>query len=356
MLATIRAKLDAQTPLDHREALWLLTEADLLVLGRLADDMRRRLHPERRVTFVVDRNVNYTNVCVSGCRFCAFYRDPGAADAYLLSTGEILAKIDELAACGGTQLLMQGGLHPDLKLAWFEELLRTIKARFPQLQVHSLSPAEITHLAEISGVSMPEALRRLQAAGLDSVPGGGAEILVDEVRREVSPNKIGWQGWAAVMREAHRLGMPTTATMMFGSRERPEQIVEHLLRVRALQAESGGFTAFIPWSYQPGNTELGGETATGVDYLRVLATSRLVLDNVPNLQASWVTQGAGLAQVALFFGANDLGGTMLEENVVAAAGVRFRMSIEEIVALVRGAGFTPAKRTTRYEVLETFAG
>jgi cyclic dehypoxanthinyl futalosine synthase len=249
---------------------------------------------------------------------------------------------------------MQGGLHPSIGIGFFEKLFREIKRRFPQVQNHSLSPAEITHIAAISDLSVREALVRLKHAGLDSVPGGGAEILVDSVRSEISPRKIGWEGWAAVMGEAARLGLPTTATMMFGSREKPADIVEHLFRVRALQAAGGTFTAFIPWTYQPGNTELGGTTASGVEYLKVLALSRIILDNVPNIQASWVTQGAKMAQVALFFGANDLGGTMLEENVVAAAGCTFRMSREEMIDLIRGAGFIPARRTTTYGILQEY--
>ncbi|AJF05417.1 cyclic dehypoxanthinyl futalosine synthase [Geoalkalibacter subterraneus] len=354
MFDTISQKLNEGQEIGREEALWLLKEADLLEVGRLADGVRRRLHPHTRVTFVVDRNVNYTNVCESQCRFCAFYRKPGAADAYLLETDAILEKIQELVDHGGTQLLMQGGLHPELDIHWFESLLRAIKERFPQVQVHSLSPAEVIHVARLSQLSMSECLRRLQAAGLDSVPGGGAEVLVDTVRQEISPNKIGWRDWAAVMEEAHLLGMKTTATMMFGSRERLEDIVEHLLRVRDIQKRTGGFTAFIPWTFQPSNTELGGETVGGVEYLQVLALSRILLDNIPNIQASWVTQGARMAQVALFFGANDLGGTMLEENVVAAAGCSFRMSQDEVVELARGAGFIPAKRNTHYEILETY--
>lgn len=340
--------------ISREEALELLTGADLLTVGRRADALRRRLHPEGRVTFVVDRNVNYTNVCTVGCRFCAFYREAGHAEAYVLEVEEILAKVGELVAHGGTQLLMQGGLHPELRIEWFETLFRTIRERFPTVQIHSLSPAEIWHLARLSGLRMEECLARLNAAGLASLPGGGAEILVDRVRREQSPNKIGWREWAAVMRAAHALGMPTTATMMFGATEEPADIVEHLFRIREVQADTGGFTAFIPWTYQPGNTELGGESASGIEYLKVLALSRLILDNIPNLQASWVTQGAMLAQVALFFGANDLGGTMLEENVVAAAGCTFRLSVDEIIALARGAGFTPARRTTTYQILETY--
>ncbi|HAD03118.1 MAG TPA: dehypoxanthine futalosine cyclase [Desulfuromonas sp.] len=354
MIEIITQKIEAGTPIDRAEALWLLTQADLLALGRLADGIRARKHPHGRVTFVIDRNVNYTNVCTSKCKFCAFFRDADAPDAYLLGAVAIHAKVAELVAQGGTQLLMQGGLHPDLKIEWFETLFREIKQRFPQVQVHSLSPAEVVHIAELSGLTMTETLRRLQAAGLDSVPGGGAEVLVDSVRQEISPRKIGVAQWTAVMEAAHGLGMRTTATMMFGSKEKPADIVEHLFVIRELQAKTGGFTAFIPWTYQPGNTELGGATASGVEYLKVVALARIVLDNVANIQASWVTQGAMMAQVALFFGANDLGGTMLEENVVAAAGCSFRLSIAEIIALARGAGFTPAKRNTLYEILESY--
>jgi len=354
MLAAITEHLAAGLPLTRAEALWLLTEADLLQVGRLADAIRRRLHPDRLVTFVVDRNVNYTNICESKCSFCAFYRDEGSSDAFVLAEAVIYEKIAELVAQGGTQLLMQGGLHPQLGIDWFERLFREIKLRFPAVQNHSLSPAEITQIARVSHLGIRETLQRLKEAGLDSVPGGGAEILVDRVRQEISPKKIGWEGWAAVMREAALLGMPTTATMMFGSRETAADIVEHIFRVRELQADEGSFTAFIPWTYQPGNTELGGKTATGVEYLKVLALSRIILDNVPNIQASWVTQGAKMAQVALFFGANDLGGTMLEENVVAAAGCRFRMSMAEMVALIHGGGFRAAQRTTLYDIIREY--
>ena len=347
-------KVEHHEPLSREEALLLLQKADLLQLGRAADSFRKRLHPENRVTFVVDRNVNYTNICESKCKFCAFYRDHGAPDAYLLAEEEIFAKIEELVGVGGTQLLMQGGLHPDLGIDWFERLFRKIGQKFPQVQNHSLSPAEITQIAGISKLSIRETVRRLKSAGLDSIPGGGAEILVDRVRQEISPKKIGWEGWAEVMAEAALARMPTTATMMFGSREKTEDIVEHLFRIRELQTAGGSFTAFIPWTYQPGNTELGGSMATGVEYLKVLALSRIILDNIPNLQASWVTQGAKMAQVALFFGANDLGGTMLEENVVAAAGCSFRMSMEEMIDLIHGAGFMAAQRTTLYTIRKEF--
>jgi len=351
-LSGIHEKLERSEALDREQALWLLRDCDLLALGKLAHAQRLVRHPDGRVTYVIDRNVNYTNVCTSKCRFCAFYREAGDEDAYVLPYETIFAKVAELVEHDGTQLLMQGGLHPDLKIGWFEELFRELKSRFPQVQVHSLSPAEVVHIAFVSGLGMRECLERLQAAGLDSVPGGGAEVLVDSVRSEISPNKIGWRQWAEVMETAHALDMRTTATMMFGSRESLEDIVEHLFRVREIQSRTGGFTAFIPWTFQPDNTELGGDTASGVEYLRVLAVARLVLDNIDNIQASWVTQGARMAEVALFFGANDLGGTMLEENVVAAAGCSFRISRDEICDLVRGAGFEAARRDTLYRTLE----
>jgi len=354
MLKAITEKVAAGLDITFEEALWCLTEGELLAVGRIADTIRRSMHPDGSVSFVVDRNVNYTNVCESQCKFCAFYRNSDSAEAYLLDNEQIMAKIRELVDQEGTQLLMQGGLHPSLDIGYFEALFREIKRRFPGVQNHSLSPAEVTHIAKLSGLSIPETLVRLKEAGLDSIPGGGAEILVDSVRAEISPKKIGWQGWATVMREAAKLGMPTTATMMFGSKERIEDVVEHLFRVRELQAQGGSFTAFIPWTYQPGNTELGGECASGVEYLKVLALSRIVLRNIPNIQASWVTQGAKMAQVALFFGANDVGGTMLEENVVAAAGCRFRISQQQMIELIKGAGFTPVRRTTLYRELERY--
>ena len=335
-------------------ALDLLRNADLLTLGKSADEVRRCLHPGNVVTFVVDRNVNYTNICDSKCSFCAFYRSKDAPDAYVLTCSQIYEKIAELVAQGGTQLLMQGGLNPDLKIGFFEELFGEIKKRFPTVRNHSLSPAEVSCIAANSALTLDETLLRLKNAGLDSIPGGGAEILVDEVRGTISPKKIGWKQWREVMLIAAQLGMPTTATMMFGSREKPEDIVEHLFRVREIQDQGGSFTAFIPWTYQPGNTELGGTTATGVDYLKVLALSRIVLDNIPNIQASWVTQGAKMASVALFFGANDLGGTMLEENVVAAAGCSFSMSQNEMITLIHGAGFRAAQRTTTYSIIREF--
>ncbi len=333
----------------------LLVEADLLTLGWLADRVRRRLHPEPRVTFVVDRNINYTNVCITGCRFCAFYRPPGHPEAYVLSRQEIFAKIEETMALGGTQILMQGGLHPKLDLAYFEDLFRAIKERYP-VQLHSLSPVEIDYLARTSGFSLETVIHRLADAGLDSLPGGGAEILVDRVRRQISPSKTSAGRWLEVMAAAHRAGLKSTATMMFGSVESSAERIAHLEAVRRLQDETGGFTAFIPWSFQPGNTALGGEATSSMDYLRTLAVARIYLDNVPNLQVSWVTQGVKVAQTALSFGANDFGSTMLEENVVRAAGVSFRTSMEELIRAVKEAGFQPAQRDNLYNILKEFRG
>ena len=350
-LKKIISKVTREKRLTADEGLALFKNADLLTLGELANDVRKRLHPERLVTFIVDRNINYTNVCVNKCRFCAFYREQDSPEAYILTNEEIFKKIQETVAQGGTQILMQGGVHPELGLEYFETLFSAIKARFT-IQIHSLSPAEITFLARKADISVTDALMRLRSSGLDSIPGGGAEILVDRVRKKVSPNKIRWRQWADVMIEAHRLGMPTSATMMFGSLETKRELVEHLVRLRDIQDETRGFTAFIPWSYQPGNTKLGGKAATAVEYLKVLALSRIMLDNFDNIQASWVTQGAKIAQVALEFGANDFGSTMIEENVVAAAGITFRMTRQEIVNLIQDAGYVPAQRNTTYNILK----
>lgn len=337
--------------IDAEAGLVLFKDADLLTLGELANSMRKRLHPERLVTFIVDRNINYTNICVNKCRFCAFYREADSPEAYLLTKDEIFRKIEETLDQGGTQILMQGGVHPDLGIEYFEDLFSSIKSRFT-IQIHSLSPAEISFIAKLADLSIMDTLKRLKTSGLDSIPGGGAEILVDRVRKKVSPNKIRWRQWAEVMKTAHKLGMPTTATMMFGSLETQKEIVEHLVRLRDIQDETAGFTAFIPWTYQPGNTELGGRSATAVEYLKTLALSRIMLDNFQNIQASWVTQGAKIAQVALEFGANDFGSTMIEENVVAAAGITFRMTRQEIVHLIRDAGYVAAQRDTKYNILK----
>src|SRR5208283_2203109 len=346
----ITTRISTGRRLTPEEGLSLFQQADLLTLGGLADGVRKQLHPERLVTFIVDLNINYTNVCVNKCAFCAFYREAGSPDAYVLSNEQIFMKIDETIAQGGTQILMQGGVHPDLGLEYFEDLFSAIKARFT-IQIHSLSPTEIWFLAHKTGLSIKDTLSRLRAAGLDFIPGGGAKILVVSVRKKVSPNKISRQQWIDVMREAHNLGMPASATMMFGSIETKREIIEHLVILRDLQDETRGFTAFIPWTYQPGNTKLGGQAATAVEYLKVLALSRVMLDNFENIQASWVTQGAKIAQIALEFGANDFGSTMIEENVVAAAGITFRMTKQEIVNLIKDAGYGAAQRNTTYNII-----
>lgn len=343
------------TRLTDTEALDLLRSRDLLGLGQEARKMRERLVPGPFATFIIDRNINFTNVCVSGCSFCAFHCSPGAPEAYVLSREVVFQKIEETLALGGTAVLMQGGLHPDLDITWFEDLFRSIKERYP-VTIHSLSAPEVLHIARVSGLSVAETLRRLKAAGLDSLPGGGAEILVDRVRARIAPGKAGTQEWLEVMREAHRQGLPGTATMMFGSVETLAERVEHLRLIRDLQDETGGFRAFIPWSFQAARTKLEGtvESATGVDYLVTLAVSRLYLDNIPHIQASWVTQGLKLGQVALHFGADDLGSTMIEENVVAATGLRVRVNPHHLVHAIREAGFLPAQRRTDYSIVKVF--
>jgi cyclic dehypoxanthinyl futalosine synthase len=341
--------------LSEAEALDLLEHGDLLELGAAADDVRRLLHSSGDVTFIVDRNINYTDYCLSGCRFCAFYKTPGSGEGYLLTRDEIFHKIEETIALGGTAIMMQGGLSPDLDICWFEQIFSDIKARYP-IHLHCLSPPEVAHIAGQSGLTTAETLRRLQAAGLDSLPGGGAEVLVDRVRGEISPHKIPTDTWLGVMREAHALGMRTTATMMFGSVDTPAERVEHLRRIRELQHETGGFTAFIPWTFAATNTALqeGHHPATGDDYLRLLAVSRLFLDNVANIQASWVTQGLRMGQVALAFGANDMGSTMIEENVVRAAGVSHAVTVEEMVRLIAAAGYGPVQRDTLYHEVRRY--
>ncbi|MFZ5634135.1 MAG: cyclic dehypoxanthinyl futalosine synthase [Bacillota bacterium] len=335
------------------EGVDIYQHCDLVEIGRAADLIRRKIHPDNYVTFVIDRNINYTNVCVNRCLFCAFYRGAEDREAYVLTKQDLFKKIEETLAVNGTEVLIQGGLHPELGLEYYIDMLRSVKERY-DIHIHSFSPPEVVHMATTSGLPVGEVIRRLKSAGLDSLPGGGAEILVDRVRKLVSPRKISWRQWMDVMQEAHRQGMRTTATMMFGHVETVEERIIHMARVRQAQDETGGFTAFIPWSFQPGNTRLGGRPATGVDYLKTLALARIMLDNVPNIQASWVTQGAKMAQVALTFGANDFGSTMLEENVVRAAGVTYRVPMEEIIRVIRDAGFRPAQRTTLYQVIRDY--
>ncbi|MBM3748294.1 MAG: dehypoxanthine futalosine cyclase [Acidobacteria bacterium] len=339
--------------LRSEEAADLLAGSDLIGLGMAADEERRRLHPEGVVTYVIDRNINYSNVCASGCDFCAFWRPPEHGEAYVLDRETLYQKIRETLAVGGTGILMQGGLHPGLKIEWYEDLLRDLKRRF-RIHLHCFSSPEILHIARASGLSLRESLQRLTDAGLDSIPGGGAEILDDEVRQRISRRKCSTAEWLEVHREAHRLGLPSTATMMFGCGETLRQRVNHLEAVRRLQEETGGFTAFIPWTFQHHRTALGQvvkEEVTAVEYLKTLAVARLYLDNIANLQASWVTQGLKICQVALRFGANDVGSIMLEENVVRATGVQHRASEEELRRIIRDAGFVPRQRDTLYRVL-----
>jgi cyclic dehypoxanthinyl futalosine synthase len=349
-MQAIRAKIEAGQRIDGEDFLRLEHEASLHQLGFLADSIRRRMHPEPVVTYVIDRNINYTNICISACKFCAFFKAPGNADGQVLSREELAEKILETQAVGGTQILLQGGLHPDKPLEFYEDMLRFIKTT--GIHIHGFSPPEIHHLSQISGLPIATVLKRLIDAGLNSIPGGGAEILSDRVRHELAPRKCSADQWIGVMEEAHRLGLRTTATMMFGHIETMEERLEHLQRVRDLQDRTGGFTAFIPWPFQPDHTPLATtrkiEKTTAVTYLRMLALSRIFLDNIRNIQASWVTQGPKIAQLSLFFGANDFGSTMIEENVVAAAGVHFRLSEEEIRRLVQDAGFSPQQRLMDY--------
>ncbi len=337
--------------LSATEALELFRSDDLIGIGMAADQVRKRLHPENVVTYQIDRNINYTNFCTEYCSFCAFYRPLGAKDGYILDLDTICNKIDETLALGGTGILLQGGLHPDLKINYYEDLLRSLKRRYPQLHLHCFSAPEVLNIAEVSGLSLRDTIARLRDAGLDSIPGGGAEILDDEVRYRISRLKCTTAEWLEMHRVAHRLGLRTTATMMFGCGETFEHRVNHFERIRQLQAETGGFTAFIPWIFQPEHTSLGRshpQEATAVDYLKTLAIARLYLDNITNLQASWLTPGIKICQIALRFGANDVGSILIEENVVAAAGCTNRTNEGELRRIIRDAGFIPAQRNTLY--------
>ncbi|HOE95282.1 MAG TPA: cyclic dehypoxanthinyl futalosine synthase [Candidatus Sumerlaeota bacterium] len=334
--------------LSDADAVRLFQSHDLLAIGRAAQAVRWRLHPEPVVTYVIDRNINYTNICITDCSFCAFYRKAGDADAYVRTREELRQKIEETFEAGGSQILMQGGLNPELDLAWYEDLLRWMKQEFPGLHIHAFSPTEISFFRDHFGLRLEEVLRRLRAAGLDSIPGGGAEILSDRVRRKISPDKTSADDWLEVMRVAHRLGMRTSATMMFGIIETMEERVEHLRRLRELQDETGGFTAFIDWTFQPKNTPYKDKFAGAFDYLRTTAIARLYLDNFENIQASWVTQGDKIAQLSLTMGVNDLGSLMLEENVVAAAGTNFMYSRRELARWAADLGFELRQRDYYY--------
>jgi len=345
--------------LTKEEALNLIKNADLKELGRLASARKKELHPKGITTFVIDRNINYTNICWVDCKFCAFYRHEKDADAYVLTFDEIDAKIDELLAVGGTQILFQGGVHPKLKIEWYEDLVEHIHTKYPTITIHGFSSIEIDYIAKVSRISVTEVLERLKEKGLASIPGAGAEILSDKVRDIIAPKKIDSEVWVDIHRQAHKLNIMSTATMMYGTVESDEDIVEHFDMIRKLQDETGGFRAFIMWSFQSDNTELlrqipDMEKPSSNRYLRLLAVARLYLDNVQNIQSSWVTQGPYIGQMALHFGANDLGSTMMEENVVSSAGASFTMAKEEMIHLIKDIGETPAVRNTAYEILEQF--
>jgi cyclic dehypoxanthinyl futalosine synthase len=354
MNTTVDAILDhavAGERLSVADGIALMECKDLLKLGRAAHAVTTRLHPEPYRTYNIDRNVNYTNVCSAVCDFCAFYRKAGDADAYVLPREDLYKKIEETIALGGDQILMQGGMHPTLKLDWYEDLLRDLKARYPSVNLHAFSPPEIWAFTKVNKLPLREVLERLKAAGLGSIPGGGAEILVDRVRRELTRGKASTDEWLAVMREWHRMGGRSSATMMFGHVETDAERIEHLDRIRSLQDETGGFTAFICWTMQPGHEMADAPAAGAFEYLRTQAVARLYLDNVPNIQSSWVTQGAKIGQVALFFGANDMGSLMIEENVVASAGTVHYLTLEQIKSSIREAGWEPRQRNVFYQLM-----
>lgn len=357
MLAEISSKAEAGKRLDRADGLWLLTDAPILELGALAQEARLRAHPEKQVSFVIDSNPNYTNVCVTDCQFCAFYRKPGDREAWTLTVEEVLQKVESAAKLGATTVLLQGGHNPALPLEYYLSLVMETKRRFPQVTPHFFTASEIMTMAEVSGLVMPEVLARLKAAGQTSLPGGGAEVLSERVRKRIEPKKGGPRAWLDVHREAHRQGFKSTATMMYGHVETPEDILDHFDAIRELQDEYAGFTAFVPWSFKPGNTLLEKwiKTYKGPNaYLRMLAASRLYLDNFPHVQASWFSEGKRAGQIALHWGADDFGGTLFEENVHAAADYVNKITVDEIVALIREAGFTPVQRTTAYEVLKVY--
>lgn len=343
----------------NQEILDLMQNASLKDLGEMANKIKLDLHPERLTTFIVDRNINYTNICWVDCEFCAFKRRINEDGGYVLGFDEIDKKIDELLEIGGTQILFQGGVHPKLKIDYYEDLVEHIHQKYPQITIHGFSAIEINYIAKVSNLSITEVLQRLKAKGLSSMPGAGAEILSDRVRDIIAPKKLDSDEWIEVHRQAHKLDIKTTATMMFGSVDNDEDIVEHWQRIRDLQDETGGFRAFILWSFQPYNTPLQEKMphlkkASSNRYLRLLACSRIYLDNFKNIQSSWVTQGSYVGQLALLFGANDLGSTMMEENVVAAAGARNSMNQQEMISLIKDIGEFPAKRNTAYEILERY--
>jgi cyclic dehypoxanthinyl futalosine synthase len=353
-MRTVRSILDSARDgvrVTAEEAVLLFEKAEFLDLAEAADSIRLRMHPDNVISYIIDRNINYTNVCKEFCTFCAFYRVKGDDEAYVLPEHVIYKKIEETLELGGTGILMQGGVHPDLKIDYYERLLAGIKERF-NIHCHCFSPSEILNIARVSKLTVPEVFQRLKAAGLDSMPGGGGEILDDEIRTDISPLKCNTNDWLMVHREAHRLGLKTTGTMMIGVGENTRHRINHLQRLRDLQDETGGFTAFIPWTFQDENTELGKRglpEVTATEYLRLLALSRIFLDNIPNVQVSWLTVGLKVGQVGLRFGVNDMGSIMIEENVISAAGAKNRANDGELRRIIADAGFIPRQRTTLYE-------
>jgi cyclic dehypoxanthinyl futalosine synthase len=357
VLERIAEKTHSGERITSEEALYLFTEADLMAVGRLANAVRSRMHPGNRVTFVVDSNPNYTNACVADCLFCAFYRRPGDKEAYTLNVDQVMEKIGHAASLGATTVLLQGGLNPELPLDYYTALVRETRKRFPQVTPHFFTASEILMMSDVSQKSIAEVLAALKEAGQVSLPGGGAEVLSEYVRKRISPKKNPNDGWITVHREAHRQGFKSTATMMYGHVDRPEDWVEHLDRVRSLQDETGGFTAFIPWSFKPGNTVLEKKIQVGAGastYLRMLAVSRLYLENVPHIQASWFSEGKKTGVISLHFGADDFGGTLIDENVHKATGHINTTTIDYTLQMIREAGFIPAQRTTLYDILKVY--
>jgi cyclic dehypoxanthinyl futalosine synthase len=355
-ISSLLEKAVAGDRLTPEEGLTILQSHDLAAIGAAADAVTRRMHPEPFRTYNIDRNINYTNACTAVCDFCAFYRPPAHPEVYVLSMDVLLKKIEETVALGGDQILLQGGLHPKLPLEWYEETLRTLKQHFPAVNIHGFSPPEIHHFTKISHLPLKTVLERLKAAGLGSLPGGGGEILVDRVRREITRGKVLTDDWLNVMRVWHEMGGKSSATMMFGHVETLAERIEHLDRIRQLQDETGGFTAFICWTFQPDHTDMAHVPPAGAfEYLRTQAVSRLYLDNVPNIQSSWVTQGEKIGQLALLFGANDMGSLMIEENVVSQAGTVHHLTVETIRQCIRNSGYIPRQRNVFYDYIDQYS-
>ena len=354
MIASTLEKAVSGERISSAEALQLLKSHQLTAIGAAADQVTKRLHPESFRTYNIDRNINYTNICTAVCDFCAFYRSPKSEEGYVLPRGELLAKVAETVSLGGNQILMQGGLHPKFKLEWYEELLSDIKREFPQVNIHGFSPPEIHHFTKLNRLPLRDVLERLKQAGLGSLPGGGAEILVDRVRDEITRGKVMTDDWLNVMRVWHEIGGISSATMMFGHVETLEERIEHLQRLRDLQDETGGFSAFICWTFQPEHTELAHLSPKGAyEYLHMQAVARLFLDNIPNIQSSWVTQGLKIGQLAMLYGANDMGSLMIEENVVAEAGTVHLLTLDQIRDAIVELGFEPRQRDVFYELVDS---